>query len=249
MLGVAGARAVYADLERFGIPASRIVLVANARGESAMPAREIDRVVGAKTFAEIPQSHHRGYAKSIAALARALASVPAEVPLANLQPSAASHTGDSPVPLRRVATPRTNGHSTVQIDPKREALKQEVHAALLRQLDLVSASTAHTDAAKLAELRAKVESITGTFAVENKFEGSAEDLAALRKEIVDEALGLGPLEDLMKDPDLTEIMVNGPDTIYVERHGVIERSAKRFSEGRQLRLIIERIITPLGPAH
>ncbi len=50
----------------------------------------------------------------------------------------------------------------------------------------------------------------------------------------------------MKDPDLTEIMVNGPDTIYVERHGVIERSPKRFTESRQLRLIIERIITPLG---
>ena len=246
LLGVAGGRAVYADLERFGIPPARIVLVANARGESAMPAREIERVVGAKIFAEIPQSSQRGYAKSIAALARALASVPPEVPLAALQPSAASHTGDSPVPLRRVAAPRTNGHSAVQIDPKREALKQEVHASLLRQLDLVSASTAHTDAGKLAELRAKVESVTAAFAVERKFEGSAEELAALRKEIVDEALGLGPLEDLMKDPDLTEIMVNGPDTIYVERHGVIERSPKRFTESRQLRLIIERIITPLG---
>ena len=79
-----------------------------------------------------------------------------------------------------------------------------------------------------------------------KFAGSAEELAELRQEIVDEALGLGPLEDLMKDPDVTEIMVNGPDTIYVERHGMIERTAKRFTEARQLRLIIERIITPLG---
>ncbi len=80
----------------------------------------------------------------------------------------------------------------------------------------------------------------------SKFTGSAEELADLRHEIVDEALGLGPLEDLMRDPDITEIMVNGPDTIYVERHGKIERTNKRFSNDRQLRLIIERIITPLG---
>ena len=121
-----------------------------------------------------------------------------------------------------------------------------MHQALLRQLDLVSASQAHTDAAKLAELRLKVEGITAALAGEGEFEGSAEELAELRREIVDEALGLGPLEDLMKDPDVTEIMVNGPNMIYVERHGVIERSVKRFSEARQLRLIIERIITPLG---
>jgi len=81
---------------------------------------------------------------------------------------------------------------------------------------------------------------------EKKFQGTAEELAELRRKIVDEALGLGPLEDLMRDPDVSEIMVNGPDKIYVERAGKIERTAKRFSSSRQLRLIIERIITPLG---
>ncbi len=50
----------------------------------------------------------------------------------------------------------------------------------------------------------------------------------------------------MKDESVTEIMVNGPDTIYVERQGVIARTAKRFMDARQLRLVIERIITPLG---
>ena len=50
----------------------------------------------------------------------------------------------------------------------------------------------------------------------------------------------------MRDPDVSEIMVNGPDKIYVERHGKIDLSTKHFSSARQLRLIIERIITPLG---
>ncbi len=50
----------------------------------------------------------------------------------------------------------------------------------------------------------------------------------------------------MKDADVSEIMVNGPNTIYVERHGIIERTNKRFADNRQLRLVIERIIAPLG---
>jgi len=65
-------------------------------------------------------------------------------------------------------------------------------------------------------------------------------------EVVAEAVGLGPLEPLMADPDITEIMVNGPDAIYVERHGRIERTALRFSGEDALRAIIDRIVAPLG---
>jgi len=245
LLGIAGAQTLVADLLRFGIPESRIALISNARSEGEPASRgEIERSLGAKVAAEIPPASQRAYGKSIAGLQRLILSLPREEVLSNLQPSATGLLGETRVPLQRTGTVRPNGHSAVTLDPKREAFKQQVHQALLRQLDLVSASVAHTDAAKLAELRAKVEGITAAMA--SAFDGSAEEFATLRQEIVDEALGLGPLEDLMKDADVTEIMVNGPDTIYVERHGVIERSAKRFTEQRQLRLVIERIITPLG---
>lgn len=239
LLGVAGAQTMLADLKRFGIPADRIDLVVNARSDIGIISRsEIERALASKIVAEVPLSTNRSYAKSIAGLQRQLDSLPAEGTLSVLQPSAG--------PAYAV---RPNGHTSTAasvFDADRDAFKQEVHSALLRQLDLVSASVAHTDAAKLAELRTKVENIAATLVSERKFAGSAEELAELRREIVDEALGLGPLEDLMKDPEVTEIMVNGPDTIYVERHGMIERSAKRFTEARQLRLVIERIITPLG---
>jgi pilus assembly protein CpaF len=129
---------------------------------------------------------------------------------------------------------------------RRDAFKQEIQSALLRQADLVSANLSQNDAAKLAELRARVESITADLIAQRKFVGSAEDIARLRQEVLDEALGLGPLEDLINDPGVTEIMVNGPDHVYVERQGVIEPTTKRFSGDRQLRLVIERIITPLG---
>ena len=249
LLGMAGAQALVADLQRFGVPSGRIALVSNTRNDGEFVARgEIERALGGKVVAEIPPSTQRSYPKNVAALQRYLESLPDEAAMTGLQPSAAAPFADSPVPLRRTSTIRTNGHApgASPVDAKRDAFKRQVHQALLRQLDLVSASSAHTDAAKLAELRSKVESITAALAAEAKFDGSAEELAGLRQEILDEALGLGPLEDLMKDPDVSEIMVNGHETIYVERHGVIERSSKRFSEDRQLRLVIERIITPLG---
>ncbi|HLY02477.1 MAG TPA: ATPase, T2SS/T4P/T4SS family [Candidatus Cybelea sp.] len=239
LLGVAGAQSMMADLKRFGVPPGRIDLITNTRSEPAPVQRsEIERALDGKVVAEIPLATGRSYAKSIVALQRYIESIPNEGELPSLQPSAG-----------RRASPGTNGHATplsTVADVRRDAFKQEVHAALLRQLDLVTASTAHGDAAKLAELRSKIESIAASMVGERKFEGSAEELAELRQEIVDEALGLGPLEDLMRDPDITEIMINGPSMIYVERFGKIERTTKRFTSDRQLRLIIERIITPLG---
>ncbi|HEX3671182.1 MAG TPA: ATPase, T2SS/T4P/T4SS family [Candidatus Cybelea sp.] len=248
LLGVAGAQAMYADLIRFGIPANRIAVVTNARSDDAVTRSQVERTLGAKVLAEVPPLTNRGYAKSVAGIAQYFQSLPPEDQLSGLQPSAASPPGDAHVPLRRTTATRTNGHRApaTSIDPKRDAFKQLVHQALLRQIDLVSASVAQTDADKLAELRSKIESITSSLLASTNFEGSAEDLAALRQEILDEALGLGPLEDLMKDPDVSEIMVNRADTIYVERHGIIEKTTKRFADDRQLRLVIERIITPLG---
>lgn len=65
-------------------------------------------------------------------------------------------------------------------------------------------------------------------------------------ELADEALGLGPLEHLLADPSVTEIMVVDPDTIYVERAGKIILSDRRFTDDERVRAVIERIVTPLG---
>ena len=66
------------------------------------------------------------------------------------------------------------------------------------------------------------------------------------KEILDEALGLGALEDLLADPEITDIMVNNKDEIFIERFGKIELTSKKFLSNDQVRTIIERIIAPLG---
>lgn len=65
-------------------------------------------------------------------------------------------------------------------------------------------------------------------------------------QLVDSVFGLGALEDLLADPTVTEIMVNGPSCIYVERDGALERTDRRFSSEAELRALIDRILGPLG---
>jgi pilus assembly protein CpaF len=70
--------------------------------------------------------------------------------------------------------------------------------------------------------------------------------AAIRELILRDTVGLGPLEQLLADATVTEVMVNGPDEVYVERGGRIETTEVRFSSERALRDAIERILAPLG---
>jgi pilus assembly protein CpaF len=73
-----------------------------------------------------------------------------------------------------------------------------------------------------------------------------EDRAAVEARIVRDTVGLGPLEDLLADPLVEEVMVNGPESVYVERAGRIEATSVRFAGEEELRNAIERILAPLG---
>jgi pilus assembly protein CpaF len=73
------------------------------------------------------------------------------------------------------------------------------------------------------------------------------ELARVVNEVSDEVVGFGPIEFLLKDPEVTEVMVNGPDDVYVERRGRIERVSDGLFEGEEAVLhLIERIVGPLG---
>lgn len=75
---------------------------------------------------------------------------------------------------------------------------------------------------------------------------SAADRARIVQEIIDGILGVGPLEPLLRDPEISEIMVNGPDRIFVERNGLIHPTNLRFANERHLREIIDRIVSRVG---
>ena len=115
-----------------------------------------------------------------------------------------------------------------------------------KQLDLVDAARVKGDAAKLAELRSKIARITEDFLAESPVAETAEAVAQIKQEILNEALGYGPIEEFLHDQDVTEVMVNGPSDIYIEVGGVVRKTQKRFASEAQLRLVIERIIAPLG---
>jgi len=72
------------------------------------------------------------------------------------------------------------------------------------------------------------------------------DRTQLKKEMLDEVVGLGPLEDFLRDETISEIMVISKDLIYVERSGKIVETTKRFSSNEALMAIIERIVSPIG---
>lgn len=119
-----------------------------------------------------------------------------------------------------------------------------IHAELFRAMDLRRMdleTMAHDEVrAKLAELVDEVmEQIRARLP-------KCIDCAVLHKIVLDEAVGLGPLEDLLADESVTEIMVNRHDDIYVERSGRLERTQINFSSDATVMATIERIISPLG---
>ena len=119
-----------------------------------------------------------------------------------------------------------------------------VHEQLLHQMDLRRKDVNRMSDEQLREESvALIAEITASLAAQLP-EGL--DRAALEHNVLNEAVGLGPLEQFLADADVTEIMVNNHREIFVEKNGRLERSRFRFSSDRTVHAVIERIITPLG---
>jgi pilus assembly protein CpaF len=262
LLGTAAARTLFGDLARFGIPISRLSIITNLRGGRAeIGQRELERALGAPLLGEVPPKGDRNFARAIETIAKRVSAIAPEPPLENLRPSSSApnsqRNGSTPS-----APPKASSGSGTQSSSMggriptvvpgagpptgRDKLKAEIHEQLSRKIDFLAASRAHTDAQKAAELRAQIGELAATIIGDHPEVGSAEESSQIRQEIIDEVLGYGPLEDLMRDSTVSEIMVNGPSSIYVERAGLLTLTNKRFSDERQLRLVIERIVAPLG---
>lgn len=132
------------------------------------------------------------------------------------------------------------------VDP-RTALKLTVHAELIKAMDLKKGITdTQGDPQKEEELKRKTNAVISQL-VDKESPGMGRDeRVQIIKEVLDEALGLGPLEDLLEDPAVTEIMVNGHQKIYIEKNGLVQLSPITFTSNFHLRKVIERIVAPLG---
>jgi pilus assembly protein CpaF len=121
--------------------------------------------------------------------------------------------------------------------------RRRLHTALLGALDL-----RRRDVAGMSDavLRAEAERLLTQIVADDGDLPPGADRAALCRDVLDEAVGLGPLEPLLAAPGITEIMVNRYDEIYVEREGRLWRHAGVFTSEQSVRWVIERIVTPLG---
>jgi len=119
-------------------------------------------------------------------------------------------------------------------------LKTRVQNKLLQQLD------PSMDVTRTAEVRKTIEDLYETILNEENLVLSRAEKKRLFDQIVAEILGFGPLESLLQDETITEIMVNGAKNIYIERQGKLQRVPVTFESDEHLMRIIDRIVAPLG---
>lgn len=119
-------------------------------------------------------------------------------------------------------------------------LKGRVQSKLLSELD------PSVDVTEINEVRKTIQNLFDQILVEENFVLSRTEKTRLFDQIVAEILGLGPLQPLLEDDTITEIMVNGAKDIYVERRGKLQRVPLTFESNEHVMRIIERIVAPLG---
>ncbi|MEP6961029.1 MAG: CpaF family protein [Acidobacteriota bacterium] len=122
-----------------------------------------------------------------------------------------------------------------------QQLKIDVHRTLLGKMDLEKLAATQNGRARQA-----VSSLINDILIEQAIPLNATEKDQMQSELLDEIFGLGPLEPLLKDPTITDILVNNKDTIFIERNGHLDRADIRFRDDAHLMRIIDRVVSRVG---
>lgn len=122
-----------------------------------------------------------------------------------------------------------------------QQIKSELHQQVIGKIDLSSVGTMAE-----GELQIEIRRAAEQMLAERRDMLTAAEQDRLVAEVIDETFGLGPLEPLLKDPAVSDIMINGPETVYVERHGRLEETRVKFANDDHLLKIIQRIVSAVG---
>ncbi|QCO57328.1 CpaF family protein (plasmid) [Pseudorhodobacter turbinis] len=179
---------------------------------------------------------------------------------AEAAPKTAAVSGLQPVETRPAApepsAPAPKRTAQVTIRPSAEAvavdkekkrkdrlmeLKVELHKKLLENLNLAALETASE-----ANLKSEISAIVAEALDEMSVALNKDDRAILNQELYDEVMGLGPLETLLKDETVNDILVNGPKRIFIERAGKLTLTDITFKDERHLLRIIDKIVSAVG---
>ena len=169
--------------------------------------------------------------------------------VADMQQQSAALMGEpaaeeaEPEPEPEEAEPEEQSDPMAEI---RRQVKEQIQQELITRLDLKRLTVAGVDREGLEkQATAKIHEIVEQVRSNGKLP-SGIDAESLEREVFNEALRLGPLEDLLADDSVTEIMVNGPHRVYVERHGKLQLSNLQFMDDASVMAVIERIVSPIG---
>src|SRR5829696_5560640 len=127
-------------------------------------------------------------------------------------------------------------------DPVLDELRQKIHHHLIDELGPVLYDKRLSE----EDLRRRVHEQLHAALAQERAPLSAADKAQLIQDVSDDILGYGPIDRLLKDEDITEVMVNGPESVYVEKSGKVEKTTANFVDETHLRRIIDKIVGQVG---
>src|SRR2546427_7075890 len=152
--------------------------------------------------------------------------------------------------LNQITTPPNAVNASVAGEDKKrgglsfkvyQELKSSVHRDLLNKIDLERVATVRDERTR-AQAHAVIQGLVASLQTPL----SSRERERLSLEVLDEVFGLGPLEPLLQDPSINDILVNGHQLVYVERAGILEETNIRFKDNAHLMHIIEKIVSAVG---
>jgi pilus assembly protein CpaF len=119
--------------------------------------------------------------------------------------------------------------------------KVRLHRRLIEEINLSALEKLPPE-----EMKKQIGGLVSQYVMNERLPLNTKELTAFVEEILDEMTGLGPLEPLLKDPTVNDILINGHEQVYVERHGVLEPTVVRFKDEAHLLRIINKIVSAVG---
>ncbi len=188
----------------------------------------------------------KGIAESTPASAGTPAATPAasetteqKKPEVNGHSSSAKKSGESL--LENPSDSSVESKATAAAPNQLTQTKEKIYDLLMAQIDITTSSRLPRD-----ELKRQIIELIGEIVIEQKLLLSQSEQQLLANQIVDDMLGFGPLEPLLRDELITDIMVNGPYQVYIERKGKLELSDVKFRDNDHVMAIATRIVTGVG---
>jgi len=139
---------------------------------------------------------------------------------------------------------KLNKRETISPDETYLALKDKIHRLVIERMNLKRLISEETSDEKLQKITEdRLQEVIKELASEIP---SSTDKQGIKKELIQDILGLGPLEDLLEDESITEVMVNSWDSIYFETEGKLHLSDRKFMDDEHVMRVIQRIVSPVG---